>query len=76
MKHTYYDKHGQEINAGMTIRHENGETELVYATVNSYGDEDLGICATNPDYATRHPECDIEYYSLSDFDTAEWEIVH
>ena len=75
MKITYHDKHGEEIQAGMTIRHDNGETELVYATVNAYGDEGLGICATNPAYAALHPDCDIEYYPLSNFNMQEWEIV-
>lgn len=75
MKITYHDKHNQAIQAGMTIRHESGETELVYATVNMDGDEDLGVCATNPAYAALHPECDIEYYPLSEFNMLEWEIV-
>lgn len=75
MKHTYHDKHGKEILAGMTIRHEKGEMEQVFATVDAYGDDDLGIMATNPAYAERHPGCDIEYYSLSNFRMSEWEIV-
>lgn len=75
MKITYHDKHNQVIQAGMTIRHESGETELVYATVSMDGDEDLGVCATNPAYAALHPECDIEYYPLSEFNMHEWEIV-
>lgn len=75
MKHTYQDKHGKEILAGMTIRHENGETELVYATVDAYGADDLGVMATNPAYAKLHPDRDIEYYPLSNFRMSEWEIV-
>ncbi len=75
MKHTYHDKHGKEILAGMTIRHEEGETEQVFATADAYGDDDLGVMATNPAYADRHPDCDIEYYSLSNFRMSEWEIV-
>ncbi len=71
----YKDKHGEEILAGMTIRHESGDTELVYDTTDGYGDEDLGILATNHAYAERHPDCDLEYYSLSNFDMREWEIV-
>ena len=75
MKHTYRDKHGQAIQAGVTIRHDNGETELVYATMDSYGNEDLGVMATSKAYAERHPDCDIEYYSLANFNMSEWEIV-
>ena len=75
MRKTYFDKHGEEILAGMTIRHDNGETELVYATTSMDGDERLGICATNPAYAALHPDCDIEYYPLSNFNLREWEIV-
>lgn len=75
MKRTYQDKNGQEILAGMTIRHDGGETEKVYDTTDAEGNEDLGVMATNPEYAKLHPECDIEYYPLSEFDMSEWEIV-
>ena len=75
MKRTYHDKNGKEILAGMTIRHDNGETEMVYATVDAYYDDDLGVMATNPEYAERYPDCDIEYYPLSEFNMAEWEVV-
>ena len=75
MKHAYHDKHGKKILAGMTIRHDEGETEMVYATMDAYGNEDLGIMATNPDYAKHHPDCDIEYYSLANFRMSEWKIV-
>ena len=75
MKHSYHDKHGNKILAGMTIRHGDGDVELVYATTDADGDEDLGIMATNPDYAKHHPKCDIKYYSLSSIRIREWEIV-
>lgn len=71
----YKDKHGEEILAGMTIRHDNGETELVYDTTDGYGDDDLGVLATNPAYAELHPFHGLEFYSLSNFDMREWEIV-
>lgn len=58
----YNDKHDEEILAGMTIRHDNGETQIVYATTDRYGDDDLGILATNPAYVDLHPFCDLEYY--------------
>lgn len=75
MKNTYNDKHGKKILAGMTIRHDEGETELVYATVDGNGNDDLGVMATSRAYIERHPDCDIEYYSLSNFRMSEWEIV-
>ncbi len=71
----YFDKHGTEIEAGMTIRHDSGDTEKVYATVNSCGDDDLGVMATNPVWLERHPDWDIEYYPLNQFNMSEWEIV-
>lgn len=76
MKRTFLDKHGREIKASMTIQHDNGETEKVYAVTDAYGDESLGVMATNPEYLKHHPEHDIEYYDLSNFNTtSEWEII-
>lgn len=75
MKNTYHDKHGEEILAGMTIRHDNGDTELVYETEDANGNDNLGILATNPDYLKYHSDCELEYYPLSNFDMREWEIV-
>ena len=71
----FTDKHGTPIQAGMTIRHDNGDTEKVYATTTASGDESLGVMATNPAYLKRHPDCEIEYYDLSNFNLKEWEIV-
>lgn len=72
----YYDKHGKEIKAGMTIQHDNGSTEEVFAVVDQYFNDDLGVLASNPDYLKRHPDAEIEYYSLRSFNTSkEWEIV-
>ena len=76
MAKIYLDKHGEAIQPGMTIRHDNGETDEVFATVDAYGEDDMGVLASNPAYLERHPEADIEYYSLSNFDMSEWEIVH
>lgn len=70
----YYDKNGNEILVGMHIRHNNGDVEEVFATMSQYGDDGLGISATNPAYAAKH-DCELEYYSLSNFDLTEWEIV-
>ena len=76
MKHSYHDKHGQKICAGMTIRSEEGDIELVYKISDEYGeDEDLGIRATNPDYIKNHPYCNFEYYTLTSIGARNWEIV-
>ena len=75
MDYEYRDKNGDEIKAGMKIRHDNGEVEEVYATEDGYGNDNLGINATNPDYAARHPDHEPEYYPLWSFDLSEWEIV-
>ena len=75
MKFTYQDKHGKDILAGMTIRHDNGDTEEVVATVDAYGNDDLGVVATNPAFAEAHPTWPTECYSLSNFRMREWEIV-
>lgn len=72
----YFDKHGDQILAGMTIRHDDGDTEKVYAcSVN--GIEDLGVDAVNPAYRKNHPLfCDDVYYPLSHFNLSkEWEII-
>lgn len=71
----YFDKHGVEIKPGMIIRHDDGDTEEVYATEDSFGNDSLGIMASNPEYLKRHPDAKIEYYSLSNFDMSEWEII-
>ena len=71
----YLDKHGEEIKAGMQIRHLNGEIELVYDTADDYGNADLGISATNPAFAALHPTWPNEYYSLNSFNLNEWEII-
>lgn len=75
MKRSYQDKHGMTICAGMTIRHDNGDTEKVVATTDAYGDEDLGVIATNQAFAEMHPYWPTECYSLSNFRMSEWEIV-
>jgi hypothetical protein len=76
----YFDKHGKQIFAGMTIRHDNGETEKIYVCGNSDKlENDLGINASNPDfYGEEDNENFIpcEFYPLYQFDTEEeWEII-
>jgi hypothetical protein len=72
----YKDKHGKEIKAGMTIRHDCGCTDKVYLYAKSfYGETDLGVNATNPNYKKHHPNCEQEYYSLKNYNLKEWETI-
>lgn len=61
----YFDKHGERIEAGMTLRHDNGDIGEVAETVSSMdGEKDLGM------------SCNMwEAYPLWSFDLREWEIV-
>ena len=71
----YVDKNGIEIKAGMTIQMADGSHELVYDTQDAYGNADLGINASNEEYLERHPCASREYYSLSNFDMSEVEVI-
>ena len=74
----YRDKHGTLIEAGMYIRFDGcSQLELVYDTVDAYGNPDLGINASNEEYMKRHGLCewDREFYPLSNFRMSETEIV-
>lgn len=64
MKFTYKDKNGKEIKAGMTLRHDDGSTDVVCATTDSDGDEGLGFGCNA-----------YEAYPLYQFNMQEWEIV-
>lgn len=64
MRHTYYDKNGREIKDGMTMRHDDGDIEVVVATTDGDGDEGLGFSCS------KH-----EAYPLYEFNLDEWEIV-
>ena len=69
----YFDKYGNEIKAGMIIRHsEDGVIEKVYAC----GDGDLGVDAVSPAYRKKHPDAEDEFYSLSSIGVREFEIVN
>ena len=71
----YFDKHGAEIKAGMYITLGEGcEPDLVYDTVDAYGNPDLGVNASNEAYLERNPFASREFYSLSNFDMREVEI--
>lgn len=71
----YFDKNGIEIQAGMSIQMADGSLELVYGTTDSAGNPDLGINASNEEYLHNHPDASREYYSLSDFDMREIEVI-
>lgn len=71
----YFDCNGDEIQAGMHIRMEDASVEEVFATMDAYGNEDLGINASNEAYLELHPFAPREYYSLSNFDLRRVEIV-
>lgn len=66
----YFDSKGTEIQADMHLRFPNGTVERIYATVDAYGNPDLGINASNEAYMRRHglTEMDREFYPLSSID--------
>lgn len=66
----YFDKNGKEIKAGMTLKHEDGSLELVYAC----GEDDLGFNASNLAWLKRTGQAQ-EFYPLYQFSLTEWEIV-
>ena len=75
MSRVLLDKNGKQILAGMTIRMEDGSLEKVYATSDAYGEESLGINASNEAYLQTHPSAGREYYSLTNVNLAKTEIV-
>ena len=75
MAYTFKDKNGRTIEAGMTIRMEEGSLEKVYATSDADGNESLGINASNEAYLESHPCAAREYYSLTNFNLNKTEIV-
>ena len=71
----YFDKHGIEVKAGMYITLGDGfAAELVYGTVDAYGNPDLGVNASNEAYLERNLFASREFYSLSNFDMREVEV--
>jgi len=73
----YTDKNGNEIKAGMKILMDDGSIEEVFATMDQYGNPDLGINASNEDYMRINeiPEEMREYYSLYNFSPRDMEII-
>ena len=70
----YLDKNGNAIKPGMKILMADGSVELVYETTDEFGNQDLGISATNKAFLDRHPDWEQEFYSLSSLDTRSAEI--
>lgn len=73
----YVDKHGRQVTAGMRLLFEDGSVETVYDTMDAFGNPDLGVNASNEAYLKAHglDESDREYYSLSNFSAATFEII-
>lgn len=71
----YYDKKGQEISDNSILRMEDGTLEHVYRCQDQEGEEDLGINASNEAYLRNHPDAEREYYSLSNFDLSQCEVI-
>lgn len=70
----YFDKNGKEIKAGMEIIMEDGSLEMVYDTMDSEGNPNLGINASNEAFLAAHPNWAREYYSLSNFNVNSIEV--
>ena len=74
-KTRYFDKTGEEIKAGMTLRHKDGEEKKVYECGDETGTANLGFMASNPEFLKLHPDWPVEYYPLEQFNLVEWVIV-
>lgn len=72
--YNYVDMHGEKIRPGYMIKIGDDEPEMIYACCNDFG-EDLGINASNEAYLKAHLDAAREYYSLSNFDCRDIEIV-
>ena len=75
MSCTFTDKNGVEIAPGMILRHDNGDTEKVYETIDAFGQNSLGFLASNPAFLQHHPDWEPEYYGLEQFNLKEWTVV-
>lgn len=67
----YHDKHGKQILPGHTIRHDNGEEDMVYMASDRI---EIGVNASNENHAS-FDEFEREIYPLHQFNLAEFEIV-
>lgn len=70
MNQKYLDKNGKEIKDGMTLKHEDGSIEKVYAS----DDGKLGFNATNENYPGWNG-LHRELYPLYQFNLKEYEII-
>lgn len=68
-EYRYFDKEGNELHDGDTIRWDSGKTEKVYATDHGY----LGTDATNPAWVAsgRAVACEYGIYPLEPSDMKE-----
>lgn len=64
----YTDKNNNEIKEGMTLRHDDGDIEVVLKGVT-----ELGFNASNPNYKGGNATSLI--YPLHEFDLTEWGII-
>ena len=71
----YFDKHGHEIKAGNLVSIAGYQPELVYETDTQQGEIGFGVNASNEDYLKSHPNAVKQYYSLSNFEQEDIEIV-
>lgn len=74
MAQKYFDKNGEEILAGMTLKHEDGTTDFVYSCEDENGKKDLGFNASNEAWLERTGR-NREIYPLYQFNLKEYEIV-
>lgn len=72
-KRRYFDRNGEEITDGCSIRYNDGSVRKVYLTV----DEQLGTDATNPAWIKngRAAECEYGIYPLTPEETEEVEVI-
>jgi hypothetical protein len=68
----YFDKNGNQIKAGMTIKHDDGDIDKVYTAI----DGDLGLNASNKNHPNYIAGYNQELYPLYQFNLKEWEIVN
>lgn len=76
MSYHYVDKNGEEIKAGYVIKIGDDAPEKVYATRDGFfGNANLGVNASSESYLKSHPGASRQYYSLSNFDCRDIEII-
>lgn len=71
----YHDKNGNEIKAGMTLKHDDGTTHFVYECEDENGELDLGFNASNETWLEKYG-AKREIYPLHQFTISEYVIVN